>query len=963
MKQILQIHIRKSTFYACFSFFTFISILFLFLFLASCKQGSDIRDLSGTWKFRIDSMDQGVKDKWFGEAFPEDTLHLPGTLAGNGKGFPVDTNTVWTGQVVDQSWFTAEKYEKYRRPGNIKIPFWLQPDFYYVGPAWYQRSIRIPNAWEDQRIILTLERCHWETTVWIDGRKAGSNRSLGTPHRYDISGLARPGDHLLTIRVDNRMIVDVGLNAHSVSDHTQGNWNGIVGKMTLEALPAVSLANIRVYPDISNGVVKIVGGVENSSQGAQETSLEVQVYPHNGKGIVMSPVKITKDVPPGSEAFELIYPMGDSFLLWDEFSPNLYRMDIILKMEKTGNKELKEIIFGMREFKAQGNRLIINGRPAFLRGTLECAIFPKTGHPPLDVAEWQRIYRIIKSHGLNHMRFHSWCPPAAAFTAADMEGVYLYAECGAWTEVGSGSSFDDWLYAESEQIVNEYGNHPSFVMMSYGNEPGGANQVAFLDDFVTYWKNKDSRRVYTSASGWPAVPSLDFHCRPEPRIQRWGEGLNSIINARPPQTRYDFADIINGSFPGKPVVSHEIGQWCVYPNFRETEKYTGNLKAKNFEIFKETLEANNLGHLADSFLLASGKLQALCYKADIEAALRTPGMAGFQLLDLHDFPGQGTALVGVLDPFWEEKGYITPEEYSLFCNPIVPLARMDKLIYNSLEIFQADIEISNFGPSDLKDVRGTMRILNPEGKVEKEEEWSSPAIPTGTNTVVGNMEWTLAGVTRPSRFTLEVTVGDRMNHWDFWVFPVEPDENEINVIPVFQSITPALVRLMDQGGSAILSLGPDGVAEEKGGSIALGFSSIFWNTAWTRGQAPHTLGILCNPSHPALKDFPTEYHSNWQWWDIVTQAKPIILDGLNPIPQPIVRIIDDWFTNRSLALVFEARVGNGKLILTGVDLAGSLDERPAARQLLLSLQRYLEEGGSMPVTSLTLDQVSGLVLK
>lgn len=935
-----------------------ILVTFLTL-LTSCQLTTYQRDLSGTWKYHLDSLDQGMDQKWFEEPFPMDTLHLPGSLAENGIGFPVTVNTRWTGQVVDQSWYTDEKYEKYRKPGHVKIPFWLQPEWYYVGAAWYQREVKIPTSWKGQRVVLTLERCHWESSVWLDGKFIGKGNSLGTPHLFDLTRFAKPGSHLLTIRMDNRMIVNVGENAHSVSDHTQSNWNGIVGKINIEALPLVSLGWIKLYPDIHNRVVRVVGGLENSSGNSQQVALELNVKRYGKIESSHAPFRMVKEVPVGSEIFEMVYPMGDDCLLWDEFSPNLYEMKVRLSMKANTDIHVSNILFGMREFKADGTRMSINGRPTFLRGTLECAIFPETGYPALKVEEWQRIYKIIKAHGLNHMRFHSWCPPEAAFIAADIEGIYLYAECGAWADVGTGNSFDDWLYAESERIVNTYGNHPSFVMMSYGNEPGGPNQVDFLDEFVAYWKKKDTRRVYTSASGWPVVPSLDFYCTPNPRIQGWGQGLNSLINAQPPQTAFDFRDLIAKSFPGKPVVSHEIGQWCVYPDFKEIPRYKGVLKAKNFEIFKETLEAANLGHLADSFLLASGKLQALCYKADIEAALRTPGMAGFQLLDLHDFPGQGTALVGVLNPFWEEKGYITPAEYSLFCNSVVPLARMDKLVFNTDEVFRAGIEIANYGPANLAQVSGPSRILNSEGKVMVESTWSAREVPTGTNTIAGTIEWPLSAVTRASKYTLEVRAGDRMNRWDFWVYPSSPASEAASAIPVYPKVTPALRKQLRQGGTAILSLGPNGVANEKGGNIALGFSSIFWNTAWTNNQAPHTLGILCNPGHPALKDFPTEYYTTFQWWDIVSQAKPLLLDGLHPAPQPIVRIIDDWFTNRNLGLVIEARVGNGKLIITGSDLIQNLDKRPAARQLLVSLRQYAASSAFQPLTTLSMEEVSG----
>jgi len=229
-------------------------------------------------------------------------------------------------------------------------------------------------------------------------------------------------------------------------------------------------------------------------------------------------------------------------------------------------------------------------------------------------------------------------------------------------------------------MVEEYGNHPSFCMMLYGNEPAGKNQVSYLTEFVKFWKNKDSRRIYTSGAGWPILPENDYLSSADPRIEGWGQELKSIINSELPRTDYDWS-AFNSKYP-QPVVSHEIGQWCVYPDFKEVIQYDGVLRARNFEIFQETLKDHGMAQLADSFLLASGKLQALCYKADIEAALRTPHFGGFQLLDLHDFPGQGTALVGVLNAFWGEKGYITPAEYRHFCNSTVPLARLKKCVFS-----------------------------------------------------------------------------------------------------------------------------------------------------------------------------------------------------------------------------------------------------------------------------------------
>ena len=372
--------------------------------------------------------------------------------------------------------------------------------------------------------------------------------------------------------------------------------------------------------------------------------------------------------------------------LWDEFHPVLHFAKVGLHTGDDVAADTHTTTFGFREARNDNGTLTINGRPTFLRGTLECAIFPLTGHPPTDVDSWKRIIRICKAHGLNHMRFHSWCPPEAAFAAADELGFYLMAEVSSWAnqgaQIGSGRPLDAWIEAETGRMIEAYGNHPSFLLMAYGNEPDGPNHKQWLQGWVARWQEKDPRRLYTTGSGWPVMPGSDFHSLPQPRIQRWGEGLKSIINGQAPRTDFDWREIAN-QHPDAPVISHEIGQWCVYPDFDEIEKYTGHFKARNFEIFRETARRNGMLEQARDFLMASGKWQAACYKHDIEAALRTPRFGGFQLLDLHDFPGQGTALVGVLDAFWDSKGYISAEEYSRFCGPVVPLARLPKMVWLS----------------------------------------------------------------------------------------------------------------------------------------------------------------------------------------------------------------------------------------------------------------------------------------
>ncbi|MCB0744856.1 MAG: beta-galactosidase, partial [Ignavibacteriae bacterium] len=408
-------------------------------------------------------------------------------------------------------------------------------------------------------------------------------------------------------------------------------------------------------------------------------------------------------------------------------------------------------------------------------------------------------------------------------------------------------------------------------------------------------------------------------------------------------------------------ISHEIGQWCVYPNFKEIKKYTGVLKPKNFEIFKESLEANHMGDLADNFLMASGKLQALCYKAEIEAALRTKGFGGFQLLDLHDFPGQGTALVGVLDPFWEEKGYITSSEFSRFCNSVVPLVRLEKRIFKEGETLIADVEVANFNAEELKSVVPKWKLSTIDGKIESSGSLPKTDISIGNGIDLGKINYEIPNTGVPRKLILEVSVSDYTNSWDIWVYP-EIENILINSdILITETIDSKTIAALENGKNVLLSLGKGKVKDGKGGEVGVGFSSIFWNTAWTKGQKPHTLGILCDPKHEALKLFPTEYHSNWQWWDAMSHADVIKLNEFPVQIKPIVRVIDDWFKNRRLALLFEVKVGKGKLLVSGIDLHTNLDSRYEAKQLLKSLNNYMNSEAFDPEFALTISEINNIV--
>lgn len=915
--------------------------------------------LAGDWQLRLDPADRGLREHWWLLPFAE-RVTLPGSLTENGKGDAVTLQTPWVGDIADSTYFHSDKYKKYRE-GDIKIPFWLKPTHYYAGPAWYKRQVSVPANWDKKRVTLNLERCHWETMVYVNGQFCGTRNSLVTAHQFDLTSHLRPGNNTIAVRVDNRININLGPNSHSISDHTQTNWNGIVGDLSLVAGSPTYVDDVQIYPNLTDGAIRVTLALHQPRQQTFRGKIRLQARSRQPGGPALPPLDQPVSASADQTTVTATYPMANA-RLWDEFTPNLYTLVVQLTDEQGQVLSEDQQPFGMREIGTRGTRITINGRPVFLRGDVECATFPLTGYPPTTEPYWEKIMTTARQYGLNHLRFHSWCPPQAAFDVADRLGMYLYVESPLWANqgsaVGTGGVVDDFIYAESDRILKAYGNHPSFCLMSYGNEPGGVAQNSFLGRWVEHFKQKDTRRLYTSGAGWPILPENQFNLDPNARIQRWAAGLTSIINKGIPRTDYDWRETTKSLTV--PYVSHEIGEWCAYPNFNEIAKYTGVTRATNFEIFRETLAEAGMGDQAGAFLHASGRLQTLCYKADIEAALRTPGFGGFQLLGLHDFSGQGTALVGALDVFWESKGYITPEEYRTFCNPTVLLARMDKLIYENSETLRAGLEIAHFGATELRNQTLTWQVRDANGKVYQSGRLTKDTVRLDNGQLVGTVQFPLSAFKKPTMLTLSVSLKGTAvtNAWHVWVYPAGLNADAATgKVVVAHRLTPDLVSQLQNGASVLLL--PYGRVR-RGAEVAIGFSSIFWNTSWTRKQAPHTLGLLCNPAHPLFAAFPTEASSDYQWQDIVSHSQTVILDDLPKSLRPLIQPIDDWFTNRRLSLAFEGRVGQGKLLVCSVDLETDLAKRPSARQLKYSLLQYMNGNRFKPANELSVEQLKPL---
>jgi hypothetical protein len=798
--------------------------------------------------------------------------------------------------------------------------------------------------------------------IWIDDNYAGESFLLESAHKYTVSQWLSPGRHTITIRIDNNLRLTPYGNVHIYSDDTQTNWNGIIGNFYLEASDKTYITSLQVYPDIDNKKIKVLMSIDNQLK-LEDIDIELQITKElKLKKTTLKPAYYTV---PCDSIIELEYALGEEMDLWDEYHQPVYQLNAIIS-KKDQCKDNMTVPFGMRKFRAQGTHFSINDRITFLRGKHDACVFPLTGHPPMDTAGWMRVFRIAKSYGINHYRFHSWCPPEAAFEAADKSGIYLQAELPFWGGLQS-NTIAAKLKAEGIALLKSYANHPSFVMLSAGNEIWGNQEK--VDSLIASLKKEDSRPLYTQGSnnniGYTGPTSnADFqvaartpyaydtiltHTRLTQAFVDSKDG--GILNTQLPSTvrNYDYAV----SHTSVPLIGHETGQYQIFPDFNEIGKYTGVLRAWNLEVFRNRLRNSGMSDQNKAFTKASGAWSALCYRAEIETAIRTEGFAGFQLLDLQDFPGQGTALVGILDAFMDSKDVIAREEWLQFCNDVVPLLVFEKYCWTINETFSATVQVANFSNKNFKN-NLNWKVTDAKGNTIKTGVFENADIPFGGLRSIGKIEIPLTTLKVPEKLAIELSIDNTRykNSYPIWVYPEPGDLKTEDDILIASGLNGKVLSKLKNGKKVLLFPATGSV---KKNSVPGLFPPDFWNYGMFKGisewahkpVSPGTLGILTNPGHPLFNSFPTDFYTNWQWWNIIKNSNPLVLNLTARDYRPIVQIIDNLERNNKLGLIFEFKVGAGKLLVSMSGLNDILD-KPEAVQLYRSIISYMKSDQFKP---------------
>ena len=907
--------------------------------------------LEGNWGLQLDTAGAGIAPDWLTKSCT-DSLFLPGTTDMGKKG------TYNTDMTLTTS---------------------LSREYVFEGKALYTKQVDIPEEWDGTSVRLVMERTK-PTTIWIDGKEVGANNDISTAQQYDLSSYLFPGTHTVAILVDNgkqAVPEKVYGSSHAYSASTQTNWNGIIGDFYLESVPLCGIDDIQLYPDVAKKVVTARVTLRNPDKGAGKGILSFYAEAWNTDKQPKTPVQ-TVEVDWTKPEQELELALGDKALLWSEFTPSLYRFSVSLKTDQSVDTE--QATFGLRDFKAKGRQFTMNGKVTFLRGKHDACVFPLIAHTAMDVETWRHYFQVAKQYGINHYRFHSWCPPEACFEAADIEGIYLQPELPVWGNIDiDDTELCDYLLKEGRNLHRAYSNHASFVMFGLGNEMSGEEGLAML---IQTFKKEDNRHIYASGSnnylgfkGKQADEDYFTTCRV-------GREDDKQFNTHA-RASFSFADAYDGgylnhTYPNSemdfssanalcdvPIISHETGQFQVYPNYEEIKKYTGVLKPRNFEIFKKRLEEAGMIDQAHDFMMASGKWSALLYRADIEMNLRTPEWGGFQLLDLQDYPGQGSAYVGILDAFMESKGLIAPEEWRHFCSEVVPLFCTEKFCWTNDEALTGEVEIANYSESDLNSKQLSWTLTD-----SKQQVLDKGVLPLqvkqGELAKVGTLKPAIASVRKAEKVTLALSIDGTpyRNDYSLWIYPAADKEVAPSEDICVTDDLDAHLKYLTEGGKVLWFPSKDKHKDQTVGGL---FQTDYWNYRMfrticenlDRPVSPGTLGILTDPGHPALADFPTEFHTNWQWFPIIKQSYPMILDRLSDDYRPIVQVIDNVERNHKLGLLFEFKVGNGKLLVCMSDLK-AVQDKPEARQFYRSILEYMESSAFAPSYSLSAKDLQDL---
>ena len=923
-------------------------------------------------------------------------MHLPGTLDESGIGHRDAGTNQWHPDAALGN--AAEEVDK-----DAPIATRFTRRHTYEGEARISRKVTVPDYGTD-RLFVLAERAR-VLRLAVDGEECEVFRqgTLSTPYIFELTGVT-PGEHELTFFSDNSypgMPKDAICYSSAATDETQTNWNGILGNLCMYTRPKNFIESVRIYPKklkrsggyVADVCVELAPGAKETLKDAKiilrsealaeteefgKTQKSAEIFTHLGDALT----KIEAAGPENRKTVEIWFrdlPLRENVKLWDEEEGNLYEMAATLDSGTAAEHGVNSSVeyrtrFGIRIFGDNGSgRFALNGRTIFLRSEANCAEYPETGHPPMTVSEWKEILQKYRSYGINCVRFHSHCEPEAAFTAADELGMLLQPELSNWNPKDAFATEESIRYYRTEltAILKTYANHPSFVMLTLGNELQARGEGRDrMQDLVRTAKQLDPTRLYANGSNTfygeeGCDPESDFYTSQSCKdvvIRGTFSGMRGYINENYPSAdhTYDAAMAEIRKSYTKPVFSFEVGQFEVLPDFEELESFQGISDPVNLKLIRKRVEERGLLPVWKKYVEATGELSRLAYREEIEAAMRTRELSGISLLGLQDFPGQGTALVGMMNSHMEPKPYpfARPKRFREFFRESRIFVKMSRYTYEEGEHLTAEVEVANFGKESIRGELGWMlgyrdcAVNTGRGELRCDRADRQKNCPPGTYTSLGRLDIPLEVKGVSAALILTVSIGGCTSTYPVWVYQKTSPECPKNVYEtrVFDEQTRAVLQ---NGGRVYLS--PDADRVSLPNSIKTQFTTDFWSVG-TFAEQEGGMGQLIDTEHPIFRNFPTDFHTDWQWW-IVAGKRAVIL------PRSIKSVItemDSYAFLRPMTQLIEFNCLNGKVLLSTMELHKSL-QYPEARALQAAIYEYLSGEEFRPAEELTVEELRTMV--
>ena len=804
-----------------------------------------------------------------------------------------------------------------------------------VGCFCYVRSFSVSDASEFKNAELCVGGAQNRLSAWINGTYLGTHEGYSCEFALKIpEGTIVEGENRITLAVSNNRLAGYmgrpvsGLTSRAANECTGGIWGDVEIRGFEHGLRD---AHVSVAEDLSAFTVKCIGG-ENAEKRVEIT--------YEGEFV------LAVEIPAGEN--EITLP-ADGFDRWSPDSPVLYGLKV------SAGEDAVELRFGIRRMTSKGMRLYFNGKPYFFRGICEHCYHPITVHPTREKNYYRRLIRTIKDLGFNSIRFHTHVPMPEYMEAADELGIVIEVE------TPNNTTYEEWL-----EIINASRRHPSVCAFSSGNE------MVIDEDYIEHLRAV-AKYVHTESdalmSPMSAMRGIEYHSFGDLRVEtpfphnpkrlaaldEFCDLYNSYSNA---QTSYsssegDPATIdYKNSIYSRPLLTHEICIHGTYIDLSLKDRYRGS-RIGDTE-FMSSVEK----HLADVGILDRANLyyrnsvrwQMMLRKHCFETVRRSHTFAGYDFLgDIDTHWHTFGYCVGMMNEFYELKPGESRENVLRYNSDTVLLCDLPKNpCYNTGDRVALPILVSNYG--DALD-SATLNVRVKAGNdVIFRREIRIGELENGKISELYTADFVIPRADKPIKLTLTATLSggntDAENTWELYAFPkceaVSERTLKAKGVTVASEMTLSeLSERMSRGESVVLF-----------GAGPFKTSPVSFQLSVAGRTNGHLATVIAD--HPLMRDLPNDGFCAMQFRGMMTGAKAAILDLKKEPHDPIIDIASSYKNAHREAMLFEYKIGGGKLLVSTLNMA---EGDPAAEWLRREMLDYAMSSSFSPKHELTLPEL------